>query len=118
MMVSPPADKVARSALSSLIHGMSEIKQALLSRYVKRNGRSASISLLYPHIKANYECIYVCQLPFLDDLKQYQFSPIVPTNAATRKPFIPTAEQVDAARALIDSMDLMTAEEEIKITKR
>ncbi|EFA77573.1 hypothetical protein PPL_12176 [Heterostelium album PN500] len=56
----------------------------------------ASIVLLYPHIKANYECLYVCQLPFLEDLKQYQFTPIAPTNPATRKPYIPT-EQVDAA---------------------
>ncbi|EFA77444.1 ATP-dependent DNA helicase [Heterostelium album PN500] len=112
MMVSPPGDKVARSALSSLIHGMAETKQALLARYVKRNGSSPSIALLYPHIKANYESLYVCQLPFLDDLKQYQFPPIAPTNPATRKPYIPTAEQVDAARALIDSMDLMTAEED------
>ncbi|EFA74613.1 ATP-dependent DNA helicase [Heterostelium album PN500] len=79
---------------------MAETKQAVLSRYVKRNGSSASIALLYSHIKANYECLYVCQLPFLDDLKQYQFPPIAPTNSATRKPYIPTAEQCLHDRAL------------------
>ncbi|EFA77540.1 hypothetical protein PPL_12143 [Heterostelium album PN500] len=50
IMVSPHADKVARSTQSSLIHGMAETKQALLARYIKRNGSSPSIALLYPQL--------------------------------------------------------------------
>ncbi|EFA77543.1 hypothetical protein PPL_12146 [Heterostelium album PN500] len=84
IMVSPHADKVACSALSSLIHGMAETKQALLARYVKRNGSSASIALLYPHIKANYECLYCLhdralhpesQLPKLDPIISKYINP-------------------------------------------
>lgn len=36
------------------------------------------------------ECMYVQQLPFAENLRQYQFAPLSPDNPATKKAFLPS----------------------------
>ncbi|GAM18435.1 hypothetical protein SAMD00019534_016100 [Acytostelium subglobosum LB1] len=111
MLLPPPNDKPAEQALSSLIHALAETNQVGLVRYVKKNGSNPYLAYIFPHIKPNYECLYLCTMPFADDIRPYQFPNISPTNANCKKQYIPSAEQLAAAGTLIDSMDLMTAEE-------
>eukprot|EP01133_Synstelium_polycarpum_P006600 gene6600-7664_t len=112
VFVSQPGDKSAKTALSALIHALAETNQVILVRYVKRNSSSPHLAYLFPHIKSNYECLYMNILPFSDDIRQYQFQPIAPTNPQCKKQFIPSTEQLNAAQSLIDSMDLMKADED------
>ncbi|KAF2069356.1 hypothetical protein CYY_009327 [Polysphondylium violaceum] len=107
---SVPGDTNSEVALSAFIHALAETDQVMIVRYVKKNSGAPYLGYLLPKIKPTYECLYFNALPFTDDIRQYQFPPIAPTNPLTRKQFIPNQQQLDAAQNLIDSMDLMNAE--------
>ncbi|EGG24234.1 ATP-dependent DNA helicase [Cavenderia fasciculata] len=112
VLVAPPGDQEAALALSGIIHALAETDQVIIVRFVKRSNCSPYLGYLYPHIKANYECLYFNPLPFIDDIRHYQFPPISPKNPQCKKQYQPTADQLNAAHSLIESMDLMTADED------
>eukprot|EP01132_Coremiostelium_polycephalum_P004803 gene4803-5989_t len=112
VFVPPPGDKTAEIAFSAFVHGLAETNQVAIIRYVKKNSGSPYLGYLFPHIKPGYECLYYNTLPFADDIRQYQFPSISRNNPLTRKSYIPSQEQLNAAQDLIDSMDLMKADED------
>jgi len=63
--------------------------------------------VLTPSIKTEHEVLYYNKLPFSEDIRQYAFAPLL-TNT-TRKSYVPSEEQLNAAEELINSLDLMKA---------
>jgi len=105
LFTSAPADLEGGVALSSLIHALHETDSVAIVRYVARAKAAPQLAVLYPCIKSEYECLYYVKLPFSEDIRQYPFAPL--SIAHTRKQFIPSKDQLDAASNLIESLDLM-----------
>jgi ATP-dependent DNA helicase 2 subunit 2 len=62
-----------------------------------------------PDIKADWECLFFNKLPFSEDIRQYTFPSLLENAPDSRKAWVPTQEQLDAAEDIINSMDLMVA---------
>eukprot|EP01102_Stenamoeba_stenopodia_P012456 TRINITY_DN3947_c0_g2_i1.p1 TRINITY_DN3947_c0_g2~~TRINITY_DN3947_c0_g2_i1.p1 ORF type:complete len:754 (+),score=228.50 TRINITY_DN3947_c0_g2_i1:208-2469(+) len=106
-IVAEPGDESAAVALSALVHALFETESVCIIRYVKRANSIPHLGVLMPHIKADYECLFYCKLPFAEDIRQYPFASLDPSRA--RKAFVPSPEQLAATERLINSLDLMTA---------
>jgi len=104
MVIAKPDDPFAQIALSSFIRALSELQKVIIVRYVFRDDSEPKLGFLYPHIGTNRECFYYNTLPFAEDVRQYPFKTF-----STNKH---TEEQLQAAEDLINSMDLMEAEED------
>lgn len=83
-IVSNPTDEAAGTALSALIHALAETDSVAIVRYVKRNKSAPHLGVLVPHIKADYECLFYCSLPFAEDIRQYPFASLAPERARFR----------------------------------
>jgi ATP-dependent DNA helicase 2 subunit 2 len=59
-------------------------------------------------IKSDYEVLYYNKLPFAEDIRQYPFASLLQN--PTRKSYIPSEAQLNAAELLINELDLMKAE--------
>jgi ATP-dependent DNA helicase 2 subunit 2 len=104
-VVPPPGDAQAGTALSALVRALAETGSAAIARYVKRNRGLPYLVCLLPYIKPDLECLLLNYLPFAEDLRQYPFAPLAPTSN-TRKAFVPSPQQLQAADALIQALDL------------
>lgn len=98
-------DRSAQIALSALINAMAEAGKVAIARHVYNNNTRLAIGVLAPRIKFKYECLVFHELPFAEDWRQYEFSPIITPKSK------PSAEQVEAIDELIDKLDLSGAEE-------
>lgn len=98
-------DRSAQIALSALINAMAEAGKVAIVRHVYNNNTRLAIGVLAPRIKFKYECLVFHELPFAEDWRQYEFSPIITPKSK------PSAEQVEAIDELIDKLDLSGAEE-------
>eukprot|EP01112_Ceratiomyxa_fruticulosa_P013430 TRINITY_DN3779_c0_g1_i1.p1 TRINITY_DN3779_c0_g1~~TRINITY_DN3779_c0_g1_i1.p1 ORF type:complete len:745 (+),score=163.09 TRINITY_DN3779_c0_g1_i1:333-2567(+) len=112
VIVPEPGEKNAAMALSALIHALSETESVAVARFVKREGGGPKLVLLSPLIKKEHEFLVLSYLPFSEDLRLYQFTPLLPSDTVDNKRFLPSQEQLDAAQNLIDSLDLTTAAED------
>eukprot|EP00761_Pharyngomonas_kirbyi_P002763 gb/GECH01002767.1/.p1 GENE.gb/GECH01002767.1/~~gb/GECH01002767.1/.p1 ORF type:complete len:765 (+),score=233.25 gb/GECH01002767.1/:1-2295(+) len=97
-------DQNSQRALSALIRAMAETSRVAIVRYTFRAKANPKLGLLIPYIKSDYECLYYNSLPFVEDLRQYPF------RSFERFEF--SNEELQAADDLIDSMDLMEADED------
>jgi len=60
--------------------------------------------VLTPHITAKRECLFMTKIPFVEDIRDYNF--------VSLEKFKPTAEQQKSMDDLVDSLDLMTAKKD------
>jgi hypothetical protein len=74
VMVSTPGDEASGKGLSALIHGLKEMDQVALVRYVPRKNASPQVGILYPVIHSTHECLYWAAIPFAEDVR-YARSP-------------------------------------------
>ncbi|KAJ7388679.1 X-ray repair cross-complementing protein 5 [Desmophyllum pertusum] len=102
--VPQPGDQHAAVALSAFINGMYELNTVAIVRYCRVKNAAPRLGFLSPHIKQDYECLLFTALPFLEDLRQFSFTPL-----NFNKKWEPSGEQQDAVDNLITAMDLTDA---------
>eukprot|EP00455_Lapot_gusevi_P048048 TRINITY_DN6592_c0_g2_i3.p1 TRINITY_DN6592_c0_g2~~TRINITY_DN6592_c0_g2_i3.p1 ORF type:complete len:729 (-),score=150.15 TRINITY_DN6592_c0_g2_i3:21-2207(-) len=101
IIVAEPGNNQAAIALSSLVHACFEKDRVAVVRYCKRSNWPTYIGYLTPMIKTSMEGFYWNQLPFAEDIRDFQFGSF---NAIPS--FVPSPAQVTAAENLIRSLDL------------
>lgn len=69
VMVATPGDEASGKGLSALIHGLKEMDQVALVRYVPRKNASPQVGILYPVIHSTHECLYWAAIPFAEDVR-------------------------------------------------
>lgn len=74
---------------------------------MKRKNAPPQLGVLTPSIKTDHEVLYYNKLPFSEDIRQYAFAPLL--SNTTRKSYVPSEEQLNAAEELINSLDLTKA---------
>jgi len=105
-VVPTPGSQDAATAFSSMVHALYEMDRVAIARYISREGLTGvKLVVLTPHIKLHYECLYMTMLPFSEDVRLYNF--------ASLARFKPSDKQLDAAEALINSLDLMTSAKDV-----
>eukprot|EP00727_Mastigamoeba_balamuthi_P013963 m51a1_g919 putative atp-dependent dna helicase (755) ;mRNA; r:181520-185343 len=109
IVVAHPQDKAAQRALSALVAAMAETDSYAIARYVKTKNATPYLVALIPVVKHDIDCLYLQFLPFAEDLRLYTFQPFTPRDPETKPAFVPSADQLKAARAVIQALDLMGA---------
>ncbi|KAK6187037.1 hypothetical protein SNE40_006287 [Patella caerulea] len=113
VFVAEKGDEAAAVALSALINALYETNSVMIARRVYAANSAPRIGCLIPVIKADYECLYWIELPFMEDLRQFTFGSLPLTDdAVTNKKFKPTDEQLQVMDDLITSMDLSQKEDD------
>ncbi|GAB5360119.1 hypothetical protein AAMO2058_000599900 [Amorphochlora amoebiformis] len=99
--VLPLADMGLRNALkfSALVQALNEEKAVAIARYVKRKNAQPLFVVMTPEINESMECLYLNQLPFSEDVRDFMFGSFDEKQK-------PTQEQKLAMRSLIRKMDL------------
>jgi ATP-dependent DNA helicase 2 subunit 2 len=91
----------SRIGLSALIRSMLQKDYVAIARYVKRQNSEPFLACLYPFVSEDTECMYVCQLPFDEDVREFPFP------AFARNPkYEVTPAQKKSARELIEKFSL------------
>mmetsp|Transcript_521 Transcript_521/g.689 ORF Transcript_521/g.689 Transcript_521/m.689 type:complete len:568 (-) Transcript_521:137-1840(-) len=105
--VVPMKDAGVRNGLkfSAFVHALKKEKLAVTARYVKRKNATPVFALLTPEINPENECLYLNQLPFSEDYRDYVFG-------SFEEKHKPDQNQRLAMRNLIKRMDLNTMEDE------
>ena len=107
MIVADPTDIHAQRAFSAIVTAMAETDSYAICRYVSHKNAPPVITVLIPHPRAENDCCWAIQLPFAEDIRYYEFTPLLRSDKRSRKQFQPTDEQRAAARNLIESMSLV-----------
>jgi ATP-dependent DNA helicase 2 subunit 2 len=107
----------ASLALSSLIHSLYELESYAVARLVTKENKPPMLVLLAPSIEADYECLIEVQLPFAEDVRSYRFPPLdkiitVSGKVVTEHRNLPSASLKDAMSDYVDSMELVTTNDE------
>ncbi|XP_071603868.1 X-ray repair cross-complementing protein 5 [Heliangelus exortis] len=100
-------DENAAVAFSALVHALDELKVVAIVRYAYDRRSNPQIGVAFPYIKDAYECLIYVQLPYMEDLRQYIFSSL-----KNNKKCIPTEDQLSAIDSLIDSMNLVSEDDD------
>ncbi|XP_014859247.1 PREDICTED: X-ray repair cross-complementing protein 5 isoform X1 [Poecilia mexicana] len=103
-------DEHAGVAMSALIRGLDELNMVAIVRYAYDRRSNPQVGAAFPCIKPEYECLLYVQLPFMEDLYGRQFTfPSLENN----KKIAPSETQLSAIDSLIDSMMLVTEDEDL-----
>uniref|UniRef100_A0A3B5KTE5 X-ray repair cross-complementing protein 5 n=1 Tax=Xiphophorus couchianus TaxID=32473 RepID=A0A3B5KTE5_9TELE len=103
-------DEHAGVAMSALIRGLDELNMVAIVRYAYDRRSNPQVGAAFPCIKPDYECLLYVQLPFMEDLYGRQFTfPSLENN----KKIAPSGTQLSAIDSLIDSMMLVTEDEDL-----
>ncbi|KAI0321008.1 SPOC domain-like protein [Amylostereum chailletii] len=111
--------------LSSLVQAMEgeEVQEGeedkgrmAVARWVSRDGADPKMGVLAPCRFEKVDCLLWVPMPFADDVRRYNFSPLENLfnkrgERVTEHPYIPTGEQMRAMDKFVDAMDLMEAGE-------
>ncbi|KNC52940.1 ATP-dependent DNA helicase 2 subunit ku80 [Thecamonas trahens ATCC 50062] len=104
-LVPTPNSPESATALHSLIMALYETDRIMLVRFVARNNSAPRLGFCWPSVEEDGLCLYYSHLPFMDDVRNYDFASL-----SLIQGNVPNKAQLDAAEALIDSLDLMTAQ--------
>ncbi|DBA04493.1 TPA: hypothetical protein N0F65_011041 [Lagenidium giganteum] len=103
IMIAEPGNLRAAQALCALVKAMAKMEQVAIARFVPRKNSAPRIVALIPHTPSkdtNYYCLWSQQLPYVEDVRNYEFAPL-----RTAK-FTPNAKQQELADKLVDSLSV------------
>ena len=100
-------DESSEQAISGLVQAMIETKSLAIVRFVKRKNAKVLLGVLIP-ISKNTQHFIFNKLPFSEDLRHYNFTPLDPIS--TKKNFKPSTQQIECTKNLILSLDLEQAQ--------
>jgi len=117
-IVSEPLNKPSEECFSALVQSMAMNNLVALIKLVRIKNAQPRIGVAIPIIKANYDCMYWCQLPYSDDYRSYTFpsfnnilNPAKEKKSKYDTKKVSTEEVSNKFEELINSMDL-TADED------
>ncbi|ORX80342.1 SPOC domain-like protein [Anaeromyces robustus] len=117
-IVSEPMNKSSEECFSALVQSMAINNLVAVIKLVRIKNAQPRIGVAIPIIKANYDCMYWCQIPYSDDYRSYTFPSFRNIlNPASEKKSKLDTKNVSSEEAskkfeeLINSMDL-TADED------
>lgn len=97
-IVIPLPDDKNILGFNSIVDGMLETEKVGIVRYTMRSNTAPKLAAIFPHkSKKGFRCLYLSQLPTAEDIRDYQFSKLKPSNE----------EEKELLDRLIDKMDLM-----------
>jgi ATP-dependent DNA helicase 2 subunit 2 len=108
IITAAPGDAHAPKVLSAFTHALSETAHVAICRYVKMNNKEPKLVALAPEVVDGELSLVATVLPFVESVREYQF-PRIDATTCTNPRIKPSAEQMAAMRAYIESLDLMTA---------
>ncbi|OQR92390.1 hypothetical protein ACHHYP_03751 [Achlya hypogyna] len=103
----------AQEALAALVRALDEEKKVAIARFVARANAAPKVVVLLPNAydsEQRLNCLWMHQIPFEEDVRQYEFPSLASAKAT------PTAEQRQAADALVDA--LMLPEDKQRLHER
>lgn len=88
-IIVPVGDNPANcTAFNALVEGLLETQKVGVARYVGRAGSAPKLAGLFPHKSATgFRCIYLCQLPTAEDVRDYRFSSL-PQSSQSQKELV------------------------------
>jgi len=72
-IVSEPMNKPSEECFSALVQSMALNNLVAVMKIVRIKNAQPRIGVAIPIIKANYDCMYWCQLPYSDDYRNFSF---------------------------------------------
>ncbi|PWN36529.1 SPOC domain-like protein [Meira miltonrushii] len=112
----------AELQMSSFIHAMWQQEKYAVVRFVRRDGGEPKLGILSAQIRQddlgfNFECMFLVEAPFREDLKRFTFPPLDRVinrdgQELREHSSLPSHEMQENMDNLIDSMDLMDAAED------
>ncbi|CAI5743114.1 unnamed protein product [Hyaloperonospora brassicae] len=105
VLIAEPGKPHAATCFAALVAAMVELDQVIIARFVPRKNAAPKIVALIPHAPSagqdeNYYAMWAQQLPYEEDLRNYEFAPL-----KTRK-HAPSEEQQSLANKLVDSLSV------------
>ncbi|KAJ0393603.1 hypothetical protein P43SY_007645 [Pythium insidiosum] len=103
VFIAEPGKVNAAQALAALVDAMLELKQVAVARFVARKNAGPKIFALVPHAptpEEPYYCFWGQQLPFEEDLRAYEFAPLL------TKKSVPSDAQQELADKLVESLSV------------
>lgn len=103
VFIAEPGKPHAAKCLAALIDGMKDLDQVAIARFVARKNAAPKIMALIPHSPEkgdNYYAFWAQQLPFEEDLRNYEFAPLKTSKNN------PSDAQQDAADKLVESLSV------------
>jgi len=117
-IVSEPMNKPSEECFSALVQSMAMNNLVAVIKLVRIKNAQPRIGVAIPIIKANYDCLYWCQLPYSDDYRSYTFpsfrnilNPVKDKKSKLDTKKVSSDEISKKFEELINSMDL-TADED------
>ncbi|ETO68595.1 hypothetical protein F444_14597 [Phytophthora nicotianae P1976] len=103
VFIAEPGKPHAATCFAALIDAMVDLDQVLIARFVARKNAAPKIIALIPHAPSsgeNYYAMWSQQLPYEEDIRNYEFAPL-----KTRK-YTPSSEQQSLADKLVDRLSI------------
>ncbi|KAF1323366.1 Atp-dependent dna helicase, partial [Globisporangium splendens] len=103
VFIAEPGKPHAAQCLAALIEGMKELDQVAIARFVARKNAAPKIVALIPHSPGgadNYYAFWSQQLPYEEDLRNYEFAPLKTSKHR------PSDAQQATADKLVDSLSV------------
>lgn len=105
VFLSDPTKKNAATCFATLVNAMRMKNQVAIARFVPRKNAAPKVIALIPHIPAKeipYHAFWSQQLPFEEDLRDFEFPSILQDNSKS----IPSKEQQQIANSLVDGLSV------------
>ncbi|POW01450.1 hypothetical protein PSTT_12536, partial [Puccinia striiformis] len=96
---------------SALVRTLHDENCAALARYVSTSATAEpKLVILIPVVESTIRYFLFVQVPFMEDLREYDFAPLpsvsIPTGRGVNQQHVPTEEMQGAMDDLVDQMDL------------
>lgn len=76
-VVLPQKGDANEKAFAATINAMIETNKVMIAKMIERKNSEPKMVVLYPHIEDKQPLPYMVQLPTAEDLRDYQFPPLV-----------------------------------------
>lgn len=64
-----------------MVKSMLDTGKVMIAKIVERANTEPKLVVLYPHLEEKQPLLYLAQLPTAEDLRDYQFPPLVASTA-------------------------------------
>lgn len=76
-VILPQKGDANERAFAATISAMIDTNKVMIAKMVERKNADPKLVVLYPHVDEKQPLLYMAQLPTAEDLRDYQFPPLV-----------------------------------------